>query len=474
LADPTYDVFMSFSGVDREAGRALTRELVMTGVSVFFDEQEIEPFDSVSDTIWRALANSKCLVAYYSAAYAVRPACQSELMAAYLAALSQGEPRRRVLVINPEPDTLHLRPIDLADAKFLLPSVGEAEIARLVAKQAAMFEGCLGAVRPPRPARLPPKLSGLVWTLVGRYVELWDLHTALFTADHWYIEDSPSGSVAWVHGLPGAGKTALVAAYAWRFASAFPGGVSWLTLAGVDPAQAGPAVRERFARELRRIAVHLGVAVRTVPDDQLVDVAISALCEAGRATLWVVDDIPNGVDAEALLDALPVLPDCGARIVLVSDSQVFADQHIRNVGVGGLPGTDARAVLDRYLGPDSGTDAEARDRIVDDLGGHAAALVATGRYLRGRERLTATPERLSDSVFHPLRRLLDRLTDAELTLLREVGQRDDLTVSPKLLDLPELVDIDVPETVAALDARGVVSGTGRSRRFEPVVVRAVR
>lgn len=483
MPDPTYDVFMSVSGVDRQQGRVLTAELRGLGLRVFLDEDDIEPFTGITGGIWNALAASKCLVAYYSAAYAVRPSCQLELMAAYLAGQRIGDPCQRIMVVNPEQETRHLRPVELADAKFASLSLGTAEIARIVAKRVSAIELPIGPVQPPRPPALPARLSGHVRKLAGRYAELWDLHTALFATDYSMIDESACGPFSSVHGLPGIGKTSLVATYAWRFAAAYPGGVSWLTLSGADVSSASHVLRERYVRELRRVARDHGVAVDVIPDSRIVAATALALRNARAATLWVVDDIPCGVDAEALLDSLPLVADCGARTVLITDQNIFGDL-LPTVHVGGLPKADAVSVLDRYLSPANELDAIARDEIIDGLGGHPAALAATGRYFRDLAGLVSYSsaiadarheQHLADIAFNWIRPVIDQLSTSELTLLRLVAELTGFSFSIRQLAALSLVaDIDLPATLAALSTRGVVSQTGKSWRFEPLVVGSMR
>ena len=67
---------------------------------MWFDAEEIEDFASITAVVTEGLAKSKALVAYYSKTYPLRRACQWELTAAFLAAQTEGDPRRRVLVIS--------------------------------------------------------------------------------------------------------------------------------------------------------------------------------------------------------------------------------------------------------------------------------------------------------------------------------------------------------------------------------------
>lgn len=447
MFDSIYDVFLSVCGTDRNTGRVLATELRALGLRVFVDEDGIEPFTGISSGIWSALGGSKCLVAYYSADYAVRPSCQRELMATYLAGQQEGDPVNRVLVINPEPETHHLRPVELADAKFAVPSLGFAEIARLVAKRAAAIDRPIGGVEPTRSPRLPARLCGHVRNLIGRYTELWDLHSALFGTDFCLIEESACGPFASVYGLPGAGKTALVATYAWRFAAAFPGGVRWLTLAGAGADTALTALREQCVNS-----------------------------EDG--TLWVVDDIPDGIDTEALLDTLPLV---SSRTVLISDSDLFRDQ-LPGVRVGGLTYADTTTLLNRYRRPADERDETARDEIAGLVGGNPAALVAAGRYLRDRQGLESYMSVVgaarrqgpsADLVFGHIRRLVDRLGPAERTLLQLVGELGEFTFSAQYLaGMPRLADLDVSETLTAMLARTAVQRTGFAWTFDPLIVHA--
>ena len=113
-----YDVFVSYPSADREPVQQLAQALRNHGLEVFVDNPEIDDFSRITTAITEGLARSKVLLAYYSAAYSRRRACQWELTAAYLAASRQGDPSRRILVVNPEPTSDHLYPGELRDALY--------------------------------------------------------------------------------------------------------------------------------------------------------------------------------------------------------------------------------------------------------------------------------------------------------------------------------------------------------------------
>lgn len=146
-------MFLSYAHADRKRALALHDALVAQGLRVWMDDAEIETFESITATIASGLARSRVLLAFYSRAYPQRRACQWELTAAFTAVRrSGGDPRERVLVVNPEPDAEHVDPVDLRDALFAAaPADGdgaavEALAARVAARvgQAAGVLGSLG------------------------------------------------------------------------------------------------------------------------------------------------------------------------------------------------------------------------------------------------------------------------------------------------------------------------------------------
>ena len=56
---------------------------------------------------------SRVLMAFYSLNYAHSRACQWELTAGFLAAQREGDPRQRVLIVNPEEMAEHIHPVEL-------------------------------------------------------------------------------------------------------------------------------------------------------------------------------------------------------------------------------------------------------------------------------------------------------------------------------------------------------------------------
>ncbi len=447
MQDAKYDVFLSFTGDDREAVRALAEELRGRGARVFFDDVDIDHHTGITAAILDGLRSSRVFVPFYSADYARRPCCQQELLEVFLAGLADGDPCRRILVVNPEEGADHLRPIELADARFTRWGGDVAEwpgIAEHIVKRALDVPGVIGAhvgaAAPGWPGR---GAARHMERFAGRHTELWDLHSALHRERFQMASEADFGGIAALRGLPGSGKSAVATAYALRFRSAFPGGVEWLSLAGATPDPRG--LRRRLA------------GVRA-PADGLV----------------IVDDIPTAVGAD-LVDCLP--PRWAARVVLISEADVF-DRLLPVVPVGGLPARWAGVLLDGFREPDDAVDAEARDRLVEVLGGNPGALVAVGEYLADRQGLASYGSVLreigwgstfAETMFAPVRRVLDQMSARELEVVR--GAAFAMRAAAPVVELVGADPFAVGTVLKRLRVLGAATRDGSTWCIDPFVLR---
>src|SRR5215207_823615 len=147
-----WDVFVSYAHEDAEPVRRLCYALADAGLRVWLEETHVPEFESITDTVEAALAGSKALLAYYSPTYPTKRPCQWELTAAYVAAERVGDPRLRVLVVNPELDAGHIEPVTLRDARFAAAPRDRAEMAALgqrVARHVGALHEPLGELRAP-------------------------------------------------------------------------------------------------------------------------------------------------------------------------------------------------------------------------------------------------------------------------------------------------------------------------------------
>lgn len=113
-----YDIFLSYPHKDAGEVLRIVEALQTTGLSIWIDKSEIRDYESITRSIVEGLAKSKVILSYYSPNYAHSRACQWELTAAFLAAQREGDPRKRVLIINPEEKAEHIHPVELRDELF--------------------------------------------------------------------------------------------------------------------------------------------------------------------------------------------------------------------------------------------------------------------------------------------------------------------------------------------------------------------
>lgn len=383
-ASPDYDVFVSHAHADGEAVQPLLDALRSLGMRVWFDEDAIETHASITASVRDGVSRSKVLVAYYSAVYSTRRACQWELTAAFLAAQRLGEdPCRRVLVINPErladgePRFDHIRPIELADAKAATVPTADAgfwsdeaeRIARLASEHTRALSNGGGLL----PRQVPRRLIDTPG-FVGRLDALWDAHSALMGSDAVMITGASGGDVAQLAGMGGVGKSLLAQEYGLRFGAAYPGGVFWLRDSDPDGTLSSTEREAMLNAQLREVAEFLGVAGDSTSE---LRGAIARELESSGRCLWVVDGLAVGLVDDEVRQWLAPHPN--ARTLLTTRSRNY--QLARRVDLGSMTPTEGYELLTARRTPDE-EDREAARRIVEDLGGHALALSVAGRALK--------------------------------------------------------------------------------------------
>ncbi|UOZ07191.1 toll/interleukin-1 receptor domain-containing protein [Amycolatopsis sp. WQ 127309] len=351
-----FDVFLCSPRADPAVER-VEEALEADGLRVF--RARFDDFDAPVD----ALAGSRVLLACYSRALPAEYACQWQLTAALAAAWRHGDPADRVLVLNPEPDTAHLEPAELRDARFAVTSANV--VARVRAKVAAT-DVPLGRPGPP----------------AGRYPALWAVHSALFpgaTAD-------PRPVV--VRGLPGIGKTALTERYACLFAGAFPGGVLRTGPFGhLDPDD----FLAQFPLALARAAAdRLGTDVSGLDLDCLRALLTDRIDAARERVLVLVDDVPAGLPP-AVLDRL-VLPGDHVRTLVTSRSGRW---DAATVDLAGLTGEES---LRLFRTPTGDAERAAVLRFADRCDGHPVTLRAAALRPPAGEVLDALPDTAPEAV----------------------------------------------------------------------------
>ncbi|KNB52500.1 hypothetical protein AC230_11100 [Streptomyces caatingaensis] len=395
---------MSYSRTDADKARVLARILREQGLRVFLDDMAVDDFASITASISEALARSKTLLALYSAEYPRRRACQWELTYAYLAGQREGDPRRRVLVINPERAAHHVHPVELRDAKhWIWPAVPDAlqRLAAQVAAHVAAIDSPLGAAgqltgtQEPRPIPwLPaPARTGSA-RFTNRLAEQWRIHTALVRHRAPLVAEPGSGSgrTAQLRGMPGIGKSVLAQEYAVRFGSAYPGGVFWFDL---HTAQGSPTTAmDAYAQQVAVVCHALDVDDTTdAPLSRLLSRLAVHLGERGTPCLWVVDGLPDGLQWEEL--QLLRGPHLLASTLLTTRSFRYGS-FAEAIDLPPLSDADGFRLVTSHRTPAGDVEKASALALVHDTGGHPQALdilsdlAETTGFVELRNRLHAT------------------------------------------------------------------------------------
>lgn len=387
--DETYDLFVSYAWADRARVGPLVAALRDCELRVFVDDSAIDDFERITTTITQGLAQSKALLAYYSAVYPTRRACQWELTAAYLAALRDGDPAKRIFVVNPESTADHLYPGELRDARFghapaANDSAALAELARIVAARMAPLLGPLSEVAPLVPARWLPTQGLGATRFVDRLPDMWRIHSMLHPAVTQLTEVCTGPAVMQVRGIGGVGKSLLVEEYALRFGAAYPGGVFWLRAYGSHEDGQASTVQELVAehdRQVRVIAARLGLPVAGRSPDEVIGALAGKLGRQGKPCLWVVDDLPDGLNAPQVQELLAPHP---VACTLFTTRSHHYEGLAKVLDLDVLPAEDAFALLAKHQIPQTYQDRTAAEQLVADLGYHALAVDVAGAALRAQ------------------------------------------------------------------------------------------
>ncbi|MFO1430671.1 MAG: tetratricopeptide repeat protein [Candidatus Competibacteraceae bacterium] len=436
-----YDVFISYRRTDSDRIEPLKQALEQRGLKLWFDRQEIDAFEDFSQRIQAGLAHAKALFAWYSIRYPESRACQWELTTAYLAAQREGDPCRRVLVVNPEPGLDHIHPGELRRenlpaAPAADDTAGPAKLADAIVQHLASLSGALGDIRPFSPPACHGRTLLPAANFVGRYTDLWQVHTVLHTGSDAIITAAAPAVSAQVQGMGGIGKSLLAEEYALRFGSAYPGGIFWLRAlgkdSGLDGAELGQLDAERQRQE-GEFARELGLAVEGRSPEEIRALLQHELGKRAEPFLWVVDDLPSGLDADAFRRWLAPHP--LGKTLFTTRSREYGRLG-KTVALDVLPEAEALELLTTYRKPATAEDqSAARTIAVDLLGCHPLALEVAAAALRefaGLKSFAEYRDDLTDPQQDELelaREFVDVLptgheTGIAATLLRSIRQLD--------------------------------------------------
>ncbi|MGN9914478.1 tetratricopeptide repeat protein [Phytohabitans sp. LJ34] len=205
----------------------------------------------------------------------------------------------------------------------LIVALGLADAAAAALRAAA--HGGRGGARPV--ALAPPRA---VRDFTGREAQL------RWVSD---LVAGPPGGVAVVSGPPGTGKTALVLHAADRHAAAFPDGVLFLDLRGLDAAPPAPADL------MLRVLVALGVRQERVQGDAHARSAQYRAALSSRRVLLLLDNAADEAQVR------PLLPGSGTAMTIVTSRRVLSGlEAVERVALPVLTRSEAVTLLRRIIG----------------------------------------------------------------------------------------------------------------------------
>jgi tetratricopeptide (TPR) repeat protein len=387
VGDVLYDVFVSYRHSDSDAVRLLVSALERQGLTVWFDVLSIRDFGSISDAARTGLAESKAVVVYYSAGYPQSSPCQWELTQGFVAAMRLGDPRRRVLVVNPEPESWHIEPVELRDALYGALDRDDTSqidtVAGRIAAHVSTLDTELGEGMA-QPAIWLPSHPTAATRFAGRFRQMWQIHSAIHAHHQAMTQGAVGPGICQVRGLGGVGKSLLTREYALRYQASFPGGVFWLYAQGDMNSDATDPERETLRLDQIRgfapsvLGPELAIGIDALSPKDLEAALRNAVSKKAEPCLWVVDDLPEGLAADEVYRW--VGPPGACTIVTTRSSEYGALMPEVNIGV--LENEEALQVLISRRAPSDEEELESAKRIVAELGGHALAIDVAGATLR--------------------------------------------------------------------------------------------
>lgn len=375
---PTYDIFISHTPGQQPAARQLAEALSGLGVSCI-------AAPSGDDTaIPMELVRSKALLAWGSEDYFRSRPCQTRLAAAFIAqGRKPSAARRRVLLVNAEPGVKHIYPVHLRDLRFAIApgQPDAADFTELAERLRAHCEGLSGTLEESASMSPPPW-----WTAHGgipepahgferRERELWDIHAAL-RMEQPELAQGDFGPLAVVSAIEGQGKSWLAREFAFRFGPAFPGGIFWLSAGEAKPAASVAELAENPALKMQLLAFLDALSPESPPRESDVPTLLEDLGEllklAGQPFLWIVDDLPDGLNGPAFQQWLAPAGALG-RTLFATRSRRY-DGHGEAIHLPPLDAETAWRLLTREAPPTSGAERASTARLIEELGRHALAV----------------------------------------------------------------------------------------------------
>jgi hypothetical protein len=376
-----HDVFICYTwaGDNKSYADALHKALTDLEVAVFQDDKGTAATDEdeLLPGVMASLLGSRVLVPLITPQFHDSPHCEKELYTALTCAyrLERGTTRRVMAVTRKvKPEDVYPRQVKRRRLLTWEGSSAEelaAQIAQVVHEISASDPRRFGdAPIYPDPGWIPAGKPG-DRSFFGRDREKWELRHALLAAERSGVGGQP---VVAVRAVGGQGKTAMCEQYARWAAQDHPGGVFVVRLAGSDRRLgAGPrAVWSRFDQQLRLIGRGLKLPEQVLGQEDLLT-PIRHQLDRRQPYLWVVDDVPSGVDEDLFRTLFAPTANGKTLITTRGRYRKFVTEEIE---LGPLSGRTGLALLtsQRPVSKADRAELTAAKDVVGELGEHALSL----------------------------------------------------------------------------------------------------
>ena len=139
-----------------------------------------------------------------------------------------------------------------------------------------------------------------------------------------------------------------------------------------------PKSERRCAPTMRPMAERLGIDAHGLTAEQIEGALARKIASEGKPCLWVVDDVPNGLDGEALRRWFA--PHALARTLITTRSREYG-ALAKGIDLSVLTPEEAYQLLTSRRTPAGKNEAEQARELAKDLGYHALALDVTASAL---------------------------------------------------------------------------------------------
>lgn len=390
-----HDVFICHDPASATTVKRLTAALAARGVSCFAYE------GGHGSDLHPKLATSKSFLVWASEGFFRSRACQTHLAMAWIARQQEAASApERILVVNAETGLKHIYPLHLRD-RMIAPSSDQSNVLDIPALAETLDQFCtrlngtLGGLYPQAPAGWIEPYDTVTHSpalFVGREREFWDIHEGLTHPSRGVHGHSASFIV--VSGAPGLGKSTLTREYAFRFGAAYPGGIFRLSAREATPAARlrelaeNPALKPQLLSLLRQISPDTQLDEQS-PLAALISGLEHILDHAGQPFLWIVDDLPEGINGPVLQQWLAPTsqtqnPPLG-RTIFVTRSPRY-DHRGEPIHLPILDETAGLLAITQDKAPGRGEEMDAAIWLSDAVGRHPRFIAMMATLAEGHRR----------------------------------------------------------------------------------------